>query len=65
MSQRERILAHLKGGKAITPLDAWRMFRCYRLGARIHEIRRRGYNVINTWQRDGDKRFARYKLVRG
>ena len=36
-SQNERILAHLKKGKKITPLDALEKFGCFRLAARISD----------------------------
>lgn len=37
-SQTKRILEYLKDGHSITPLEALRMFSCFRLGARIAEI---------------------------
>lgn len=39
MSQKTEILELLKSGKSITPMDAIRQFGCYRLAARISEIR--------------------------
>ena len=41
-SQNTRILAYLKSGRKITPLDALYQFGCFRLGARIYDLRRRG-----------------------
>jgi hypothetical protein len=38
-SQNERILAYLKTGKTLTPLNAFRMFGCFRLAARIWDLR--------------------------
>jgi Helix-turn-helix domain len=38
-SQTQRILAYLKKGRAITPLQALAKFQCFRLGARIWDIR--------------------------
>lgn len=37
-SQTKRILEYLRDGHSITPLEALRMFSCFRLGARIAEI---------------------------
>ena len=61
--QAQKVLRRLKAGRAITPMEALRDFGCFRLSARIYEIRRSGHHVINTWQVAGRKRFARYRLV--
>ena len=61
MSQREQILAALRRGESISPMDAWRRFRCYRLAARIADLRRDGWQ-IRTEMVVEPKRFARYKL---
>ncbi len=37
-SQTKRILAYLKDGNTITPMEALKKFSCFRLGARIAEI---------------------------
>ena len=38
-TQTENILADLEAGKRITPLDALQDYGCFRLGARIWELR--------------------------
>ena len=63
MTQERAILAHLRAGRSITPLEALRRFGCLRLGARVYDLRRRGHKIINVWQTAGDKRFARYRMV--
>ena len=65
MSQRTKVLQWLEQGKSITPLVALREFGALRLGARIYELRRRGYRIDNQWETDGRKRWARYRLVGG
>lgn len=40
MSQKEQILAHLRDGHSLTPLDALMRFGCNRLAARICELRK-------------------------
>ena len=62
MSQRDRILAHLKSGKPLTGLEALDRFGCFRLAARIGELRESGYRIERTWVQKGDKRYARYAL---
>ncbi len=65
MSQKTQILNYLKRGRAITPLEALRKFGCFRLGARVWELRRAGHNIVKGWDEDGRKRWAKYHLARG
>lgn len=64
-TQTARILEYLKTGKGITPLDALAHFGCFRLGARIYDLRRDGHQIereiIDTPQ---GSRVARYRLAR-
>lgn len=62
MSQETEILSHLKRHGAITPMDALRRYGCFRLSARIYDLRFRGYPIETTWVENGHKRFARYVL---
>lgn len=39
MTQIAHILAHLKSGKTISPLEALELYGCFRLGARIWDLR--------------------------
>jgi len=48
-SQGERILAHLKAGKTLSAKQAAENFGCYRLGARIMELREAGYDIDGGW----------------
>lgn len=63
-SQNSQILAWLKRGRTITPLEALQKFGCLRLGGRIFDLREK--NVISTTmiEVDGGKRVARYQFVR-
>jgi hypothetical protein len=62
MSQNAMILRHLKRGQWISPLQALREYGCFRLGARIWELKQRGYPIVKAVESDGRKRWARYKL---
>jgi hypothetical protein len=62
MTQTEMIHAHLRKGKSITPMDALRKFGCFRLAARIMELRNDGARIITVKERKNGKTFARYKL---
>lgn len=44
-SQSDQILAHLQRGRTLTQLDALNLFGCFRLGARIWDLRRRGHRI--------------------
>lgn len=63
MSQQAQILTHLKRA-ALDPLTALRKYGCFRLGARIYELKCQGYQIASTLVERGGKRFARYRLVR-
>ena len=44
-SQCNQIIAWLEKGNTITQLEALKMFGCFRLASRIHDIRERGYDI--------------------
>lgn len=63
-TQNAQILAHLKTGKSITPLDALKLYGCFRLGARIFELRQDGHNIHSERVPVGPgKLVASYTLV--
>ena len=60
-TQAGRILAHLRAGNRITALEALEKFQCFRLAARIHELRREGWQIEErTVETRGGKRVAEY-----
>ena len=61
-SQCNMIRAHLNEGKSITPMGALTLFNCFRLGARIHNLRTEGMEIETEMVAKGDKRFAKYSL---
>ena len=63
-SQCKKILEYLKQGNGITPIDALNLFGCFRLGARISDIKKLGYNIVTEMVAVGDgKRVAKYHLT--
>ena len=64
MSQADAILAHLKAGHSLTPLDALDRFGCFRLAARIDELRAAGYRIDIEMRSAGGKRYGVYRLAR-
>ncbi len=62
-TQAGRILAHLRAGNRLTALEALDAFGCFRLAARIHELRREGWQIEErTVETRGGKRVAEYWL---
>ena len=62
-TQAGRILAYLREGHRITALEALEIFQCFRLAARVHELRREGWNIIErTVETASGKRIAEYSL---
>jgi hypothetical protein len=65
MNKTKKILKHLKSGKTLTQVQAYRLFNTIRLGAIIFSIRGRfGSDCITTINapcKDGIKKFAKYK----
>lgn len=66
MTQREMIKKYLEEGHRLTPLDALRMFGCFRLATRIFELKKSGMNIVTEIVEDKQtgKRYARYELKR-
>ena len=46
-TQAAKILARIAHGNSINPVQALRLFGCFRLGARIYELRKMGVNVAS------------------
>lgn len=63
-SQNEKVKAHLVSGKTITPLEALRLYGCFRLGARIWDLRRKHGLPIVTERivNEQGNHFAKYSL---
>jgi hypothetical protein len=63
MTQTDAILAHLEH-KPITPLEALNEYGCFRLGARIYDLKRQGHNISREMIEVGreGKRVAQYRL---
>jgi hypothetical protein len=62
-TQAGRILRFLQEGHRLTPLDALELFGCFRLAARVHELRREGWAIVErTVETASGKRIAEYSL---
>ena len=68
-SQKQKILDALKQARFLTPIDALNEFGCFRLGARIWELKKeidpdtgQAYD-IKMIPNDKGKRYAKYYLI--
>jgi hypothetical protein len=62
-SQSEQILRHLKTGRGLTPIQALNKFGVFRLGARVHNLRKQGHTIQTKKVKVGKKTFAKYTLA--
>ena len=69
LSQKKVILAHLRRFGSIEPMTALREYGCYRLGARIGDLRADGHNIVTEMLESVSRitgrpvHFANYKLI--
>ena len=69
-SQNKRIRKYLEAGRSLTPIDALYQFGCFRLGARIYDLRKQGMRITSETIEivsacvPGKKYVARYKLAK-
>ena len=59
-SQNQQILNHLQTGGTLTPLEALGKYDCFRLGARVNDLRNDGHPIITNMVKHGGKRYASY-----
>ena len=69
VSQVKEIKAYLNQGYRITAIDALKNFSCFRLAARINDLKQEGYNVDKVMvETESGARVAQYynpSTVRG
>lgn len=63
-SQANAILQVCEDGYGITPMDALDLCGCFRLSARIADLKKRGYDIVTEKVKvEGGKYVARYHLA--
>lgn len=65
MSQDDAILNHLKSGKSITAIEALNLYSCFRLAARIDELKDQGHLIKAEIVKENGKRYAKYQMAGG
>ena len=63
MSQEMDILQYMKRKKAISPIIALQKFGCFRLAARIYDLRNKGYKIDAKKVGNGANTWAEYTLI--
>jgi hypothetical protein len=63
MTQTEMIRAHLQSGRDLSPIDALNHYGCFRLAARIKELRNQGLPIETLTEQRNGKAWAKYRLV--
>lgn len=63
-SQKQLIYNYLRSGKSLTPLQALVKFGCFRLGARIYDLKNDGCKITMELFKDEEtgKRYAKYRM---
>jgi len=63
MSQNKQIADYLNKGRKLTPIDALTKFGCFRLAARIADLRASGMNIVtNKLKLDNTRQVAQYSI---
>lgn len=63
MSQNMEILSYMKQHGDIDPMTALRKFNCFRLAARIYELKLMGHNIdTHRMTSKEGKTYAKYRL---
>ena len=63
MTQNKNIANYLKNGKSITPIQALNKFNCFRLAARISDLRNDGMKIITKIVTKEGKSYASYSII--
>lgn len=62
-TQKDAVLNYMKSGNTITPMEALNKFGCFRLADIIFKLKKDGYEIETAMIKDGDKWYARYRLM--
>ena len=66
-TQTNQVLRHLRTRGALTQREAMNLYGIMRLGARVYDLRVRGYNIVKDMERSVNRygrpvRYAVYRL---
>ena len=63
MNQNQQIAKYLNKGKALTPIEALNKFNCFRLAARISDLRNDGMLIRTKIVTKEGKSYASYSII--
>lgn len=63
LTQKERVLLHLKKEGSITPLEALSKYGVYRLSDVIYKLRGEGHNIVTNIKKFNGNKYAQYIYV--
>ena len=61
-SQSVAILNYLQTGGSLSPIEALNKFNCFRLAARIGDLRKEGHDIQTKTVKEDGKKYAVYSL---
>lgn len=62
-TQNNQILEYMKKGNSITAQEALDLFGCFRLAARIKDLKDQGKKIDKVMLANNGKRYAKYFMV--
>lgn len=62
-SQTDQIRSALTSGVELTPIDALEKFGCFRLAARVKDLRAEGLDIQTVTEMRNGRKFARYRVA--
>lgn len=63
LTHEAQLLRHLREHHSITPMEALEEFGCYRLAARIYDLRAAGHPIHTIMITHDEDRYAKYILT--
>ena len=64
-SQKQKILEWMQSGRFVGPATAMNKWNCYRLAARIKELRNDGHKIKTTINKSSRVKYATYTIEKG
>ena len=60
--QNRVILLFLESGGSLSPIEALNKFQCFRLAARVRDLRKAGHDIQTKTVKEDGKKYAVYSL---
>ena len=60
--QNRAILNYLESGGSISSIEALNKFQCFRLAARVRDLRKAGHDIQTKTVKEDGKKYAVYSL---